>query len=115
MKGALKGAAFGAVLAAVGALLLAPKSGKKTRTDLMKLLDTASRDLVKKAKKMQHLSQTQYEELFLHSLAQAAKKKEEVADLLGDVTNVLKKGWTDVKQELKEASHHKKAAPKKQR
>ncbi|MBI4252773.1 YtxH domain-containing protein [Candidatus Uhrbacteria bacterium] len=101
MKGTLKGAALGALVASAAALLLAPKSGRKTRADLKKLLDTASTDLQKKAKKIQNLSQAQYEELFLHSLAQAARKKEEIVDVLGDVAAVLKKGWSDVRQELK--------------
>lgn len=104
MKGTLKGAALGALVASAAALLLAPKSGKKTRADLNKLLDTVSKDLQKKAKKMQNLSQSQYEELFLHSLAQAARKKEEIVDVLSDVATVLKKGWGDVRQELKRSS-----------
>lgn len=104
MKGTLKGAALGALVASAAALLLAPKSGKKTRADLNKLLDTVSKDLQKKAKKMQNLSQAQYEELFLHSLAQAARKKEEIVDVLSDVAAVLKKGWGDVRQELKRST-----------
>lgn len=101
MKGALKGAALGALVASVAALLMAPKSGKKTRADLKNVLDSAQHDLQKKAKKMQALSRQQYEELFLNSLAHAAKKKEEIADILEDVTAVLKRGWDEVKRELK--------------
>ena len=110
MKGTLKGAALGALIASAAALLLAPKSGKKTRADLNKLLASAQKDLQKKAKKMQALSQQQYEELFLSTLAQAAKKKEEIADVLEDVTGVLKKGWEDIKLEMKTS---KKTASKK--
>lgn len=101
MKGTLKGAAVGALIASAAALLLAPKSGEKTRVDLAKLLDTASRDLQKKAKKIENITREQYEELFLTTLAQAAKKKEEAADLMSDVSGVLKKGWDDMRQELK--------------
>lgn len=101
MKGTLKGAALGAALAAVATLLLAPKTGKKTRQELSRLLDSASRDLQKKAKKIQALSKEQYEELFLNTLAQAAKKKEEATELFADVSAVLKKGWEDMKKELK--------------
>lgn len=115
MKGALKGAALGAALAAVATLLLAPKSGKKARTDLKKLLDTASHDLAKKAKSIQHLSRAQYEELFLNSLAHAAKKKEDVAVVIDDVTQVLKKGWEDIRKELKAATQQKKTSGKKKR
>lgn len=103
MKGALKGAALGALVASAAALLLAPRSGKKTRADLKNLLDSAQHDLQKKAKKMQTMSRQQYEELFLNSLAHAAKKKEEIADILEDVTAVLKQGWDEVKREFKKA------------
>lgn len=109
MKGALKGAALGALVASAAALLLAPKSGKKTRADLKRLLDSAQLDLQKKAKKMQTMSRQQYEELFLNSLAHAAKKKEEIADILEDVTDVLKRGWDEVKHEFKGTP---KAAPR---
>lgn len=101
MKGTLKGAALGAALAAVATLLLAPKTGKKTRQELSRLLDAAAVDLQKKTKKMQKISKEQYEGLFLNTLAQAAKKKEEAAELFSDVSAVLKKGWDDMKKELK--------------
>lgn len=101
MKGTLKGAALGAALAAVATLLLAPQTGKKTRTELSRLLDSAAADLQKKAKKIQALSKEQYEELFLNTLAQTARKKEEAAELFADVSTVLKKGWEEMKKEMK--------------
>lgn len=104
MKGALKGAALGALVASAASLLLARKSGKKTRADLSKFLHSTSVNVQKRAKKMTNLSQDQYGELFLDSLASAAKKKEEVAELLSDVSTILKKGWDDVRRELNEAS-----------
>ncbi|MEK7122725.1 MAG: YtxH domain-containing protein [Patescibacteria group bacterium] len=112
MKGTLKGAALGALVASAAALLLAPKSGKQTRANLKKLLDTTSSDLQKKAKKLQTMTKQQYEELFLHSLAQATKKKEEVADLLEDVSGVLERGWADVKKEMKKTPTRTPQSPK---
>jgi len=113
MKGALKGAAFGALVASAAALLLAPTSGKKTRADLVKLLHVTSQDLQKKAKRIHHLSKAQYEQLFLNSLTHTAKKKEEIAELIADVSSVLRKGWDDVRQELKQTAGQKRAKGKK--
>jgi len=101
MKGTLKGAAVGALIASAAALLLAPQSGKKSRVELQTLMDTASKDLQKKMKKMKALSKDQYEHFFLKSLAEAAQKKQEAAVIIDDVTTIIKRGWEDIKRELK--------------
>ncbi len=101
MKGTLKGAAFGALIASAAALLLAPSSGKKLRTDMKKFMDSTSADMKKQMKKMKGMSQSEYEHFFLKTLADAAQKKEDAAVIISDVREILKNGWNDIKQELK--------------
>lgn len=100
MKGTLKGAAVGALIASAAALLLAPQSGKKSRTELQKLMDTASKDIQKKMKKVKTMTKEEYEHFFLKSLADATQKKQEAAAVIEDVSAIVKKGWEDIKQEL---------------
>lgn len=117
MKGTLKGAAIGALIASAAALLLAPQTGKKTRTELQKLMDAATKDVQAKMKKMKKMSKEEYEHFFLKSLADATQKKQEAAVIIEDVGAIVKKGWEDIKQELqmkqkKQAQATKKRAKK---
>jgi len=101
MKGTLKGAAVGALIASAAALLLAPQSGKKTQANLKKLVETTKKDLSKKLKKMEKFTREEYDELFLSTMAQAAKKKAEASAVISDVSDILKNGWEEMKKEMR--------------
>jgi gas vesicle protein len=101
MKGALKGAAVGALIASAAALLLAPQSGKKSQAELKKLLETTTKYLKKKLKTMESFTREEYDGVFLNTWALAEKKKQEAAVLVSDVTSILKSGWEEMKKEMK--------------
>ncbi|MBI4599377.1 YtxH domain-containing protein [Candidatus Uhrbacteria bacterium] len=101
MKGTLKGAAVGALIASAAALLLAPQSGKKTQAQLTKIVEQTKKDMQKKFKKAELFTRDEYEHVFLNAMAQAAKKKQEAALLISDVSAILKSGWDEMKREMK--------------
>jgi len=101
-KGFLKGAAIGALIASVATLFMAPKSGKKTRADVKKLVDTLSSRIMKEAGSMANMSQETYDKLVNRSVADYAKGKSIATDYLDDVTTMLKKQWKFVQKELNE-------------
>ena len=101
MKGTLKGAAVGALIASAAALLLAPSSGKKTQDNLKKLVESTKKDMHKKLKKMEAFTKEEYEQVFLSAMGRAAQKKQEAATLISDVSTILKSGWDEMKKEMK--------------
>lgn len=102
MKNTLKGAAVGALIASAAALLLAPQSGKKSQAQLAKLVEQTKKDMKKKMKKMESFTKDEYEQVFLSTMAQAAKKKQEAATLISDVSAIVKNGWDEMKKEMKQ-------------
>lgn len=100
-SGFLKGAAIGAIIASVATLFLAPKSGKKVRTDVTKLVNTLSKRIIAQAKTLNTMSQSTYEELVARSVADYAKGKKLTKSYMGEVSGILNSRWKEVQKELK--------------
>lgn len=100
-KSFLKGATLGAMFASVAALLLAPKSGKKTRTDAQKLVNGLMKRLHKEAEALQDVSKERYEEIVSKSVSEYAKGKKMTEAYIDEMKKLLMNSWADVKKELK--------------
>ncbi len=97
----LKGAAIGAILASVATLLIAPKSGKKTRSDVQKLVNSLSKKMSKQIATLSDISKDTYEELVTKAVKEYTKGKKVGKDFIEDVTSVLKQNWKEIEKELK--------------
>ncbi len=100
-KSFLKGASIGAMFASVAALLLAPKSGKKTRTDVQKLVNGLTKKLHKDVEAMREVSQERYEEIVSKSVSEYAKGRKMTEAYIDEMKKLLMSSWADVKKELK--------------
>ncbi|MBI4239857.1 YtxH domain-containing protein [Candidatus Uhrbacteria bacterium] len=97
----VKGAAIGAVLASIATLLLAPKAGKKTRSDVKKLVNSLSKKMSKEFASLSDLSRDRYEELVNRTMKEYTKGKKIAQDFIDDVSKNLKGNWKEVQKELK--------------
>ena len=96
----MKGATFGAVLASVATLLLAPKAGKKTREEVTKIVKGVSEQLGKELEQTASISKSKYEEIVKKSLGEYAKGKNLASGFLADLTTVFKKHFSEIADEL---------------
>jgi len=97
----LAGAALGAAIGTVAALLLAPKSGKKTRDDIKKLAKEMSNKIVTEVDKVKRMSKKRYEDIVDNVVDEYKKKKKAADRTLEDMRGELKSKWKDVEKELK--------------
>lgn len=97
----MKGAAIGAIIASVATVLLAPKSGKKTRSDVKKLVTTLSKKMTKQLEEISDLSKESYEDLVNKTVKEYTKGKKLTKDFVNDISEVLKSNWKEIQQELK--------------
>ncbi len=96
----LKGATFGAVLASVATLFLAPKSGKKTREEVTKIVTGVSEKLSKELEQTAGISKAKYADIVKKSLNEYAKGKNLAGDFLNDLAVVFKKHFAEIAGEL---------------
>lgn len=115
-KSFLKGATIGAMLASVAALMLAPKSGKKTLADTQKLVNGLTKKLHTNLSSMKEVSQEGYEEMVSRSVSEYAKGKKLTVSYLDEMKKILTSNWKAVQRELKDmkdAMREEKGAKKK--
>lgn len=114
-KSFVKGAAVGALVGSVAALLLAPKSGKETREDIKKLaldLGDKAEAIYLKAKKLlvkkienikragESIDETKYKDL-VGEVVQNLKENKEIADKSATkLGQLLRSDWERVKKEI---------------
>ncbi|MDP2656154.1 MAG: YtxH domain-containing protein [bacterium] len=96
----MKGAAFGALIAGVATLFLAPQSGKKTHKDVKKLIDTFSKQFLVQSKNLKKMSRGAYEDMVMASVKDFSKSSKIGKEYLNDVAIALKDRWEDFKNGL---------------
>ncbi|MDO8489933.1 MAG: hypothetical protein Q7S47_00780 [bacterium] len=109
----LRGAALGALFASVTTLLLAPKTGKKTRDEVQHITKNVSELISKELDKAGLLSREKYEDIIRTSLKEYGKGKRIAEGLVHDLGAVLSTYFDEVKDELKSITPAKKPAVKK--
>ncbi len=114
-KGFLRGAALGALFASVATLLLAPKTGKKTRADATKLATTLSKKIHKELESGGLMSKDRYDEIVTRSLHEYARGKKITAALIGDVSKIFKSHFAEVQKELVDSVVEHAVPPKKKK
>lgn len=111
-KSFLKGATIGAVFASAAALLLAPKSGKRTQKDVLKLVATLSKKIGKELEHVSGMSKEQYQAIITKSVAEFSRGKTFAREHIDELMNLLNTRWTDVRKELSETEQKKKKSGK---
>lgn len=96
----VRGAALGALFASVTALLLAPKAGKKTRSDVAGFAKKFSQKLNEELVQTSSLTKQQYEDILSKTGTELAKGKSIAKNFVHDMTAVLKEYFAEVKKEL---------------
>lgn len=102
-KSFLKGATIGAVFASAAALLLAPKSGKRTQKDVQKLVATLSKKIGKELEHVAGMSKEQYQSIITKSVAEFSRGKAFAQQHIDELMHLLNTHWTDVRKELNDA------------
>lgn len=100
-KNFMKGATFGAVLASVMTLLLAPQAGKRTRKEVTTLITTLAKQVHSRATTMKKVSQGTYNELVRQAVQDYAKGKKVAAGSYEDIVKILQSNWKEIKEALK--------------
>lgn len=109
----IRGAAVGALFASVATLLLAPKAGKKTRENVMSLVNSLADRLGKELEGTSSLSREKYEEIVSKSVEEYAKGKKITKSFLNDLSAIFKKYFAEVKDEVSEIRETAKKIPAK--
>ncbi len=91
------GLAAGALLGALAGVLLAPKSGKATRDDLVKFMRSSSKKVVSQAKRLKDLTQDKYDEIVERVVETAGKTTKMGKQELAEWKETLKGKYADVK------------------
>lgn len=99
-KSFLKGATIGAVFASAAALLLAPKSGKRTQKDVVKLVGTLSKKIGNELENISGMSKEQYQEIIKKSVAEFSRGKAFAQQHIDELMGLLNTRWVDVRKEL---------------
>ncbi len=97
----VKGAAIGAILASIATLFLAPKTGKKTRSDVKKIVNSLTKKMSKEISGLTELSKDKYDEIVSRSIKEYVKGKKVATGFVDDVSKVLKSNWKEIQKELK--------------
>lgn len=97
----LKGATFGAVLASVMTLLLAPQTGKRTRKEVTALITTLAKQVHARTASMKKVSQSTYNDLVRQAVSDYAKGKKVAAGSYEDIVKILQSNWKEIKEVLK--------------
>ncbi|MBI2484297.1 YtxH domain-containing protein [Candidatus Uhrbacteria bacterium] len=96
----MKGATFGAVLASVMTLLLAPQTGKRTRKEVTSLITTLAKQVHVRAAKVKKLSQSAYNDVVRQAVQDYAKNKKVAAGSYEDIVKILQSNWKEIKKAL---------------
>jgi len=99
-KSFLKGATIGALFASTAALLLAPKSGKKTQKDVQKLVGSVSKKIGKQFEDVSSMSKEQYQAIIEKSVMEFSRGKKIAREYIDELMNLLNARWQDVCKEL---------------
>jgi len=97
----MRGATFGAVLASVMTLLLAPQAGKRTRKEVTVLITRLAKQVNAKAATMKKISQSAYNDLVRQAVSDYAKGKKVAAGSYDDIVKILQGNWKEIKEALK--------------
>ncbi len=108
VKSFLKGATIGAVFASTAAILLAPKSGKRTQKDVGRLVATLSKKIGKELENVAGISKEQYQTIIAKSVAEFSRGKAFAREHIDELMNMLNTHWTDVHKELNKTEQKKK-------
>lgn len=100
-KNVLKGFVVGALMASAATLLLAPKAGKKTRNDIVKLIKTLTKKMEREFGDLSSLSKEKYEMLVEAALKEYSKKTRVAKSFLQEAQELLRKQWNEIQKELK--------------
>lgn len=103
VKSFLKGATIGALFASAAALLLAPKSGKRTQKDVQKLVGSVSKKLGKQFEKVSGMSKEQYQAIIEKSVAEFSRGKAFAREHIDELMKILNARWQDVRKELNDS------------
>lgn len=116
----IRGAALGALFASAAALLLAPKSGKKTREDVTRMASALSERLGKELDSAEAMSRERYDEIVHKTVGEYARGKKLAQGLVKDLSTVLGTYFDEVKKEIvtlkksgEKNNHQKKKSAKK--
>jgi gas vesicle protein len=107
-KSFIKGATIGALFASAAALLLAPKSGKRTQKDVERLVGSVSKKISKEFEKISGMSKEQYQAIIKKSVAEFSKGKALAREHVDELMNLLNGRWQDVRKELNGTEEKKK-------
>lgn len=100
-KNFFRGITIGALVATAATLLLAPKSGVKTRKDVQKLVKTLSKKMEKEFGDLSQISKDRYEAIVGTALKEYAKTSKVAKNFISEANDVLKKQWSEIQKELK--------------
>lgn len=96
----IRGAAIGALFASAAALLLAPKSGKKTREDITRMSKDLSERLGKELDSAEMLSRERYDDIVKKTVSEYSRGKKLTTGLVNDLSSVLGTYFEEVKKEI---------------
>ena len=94
----IEGVAVGAVAGAIAALLLAPKSGKETREDIVAHLEDIKDTLVQRLQDAGEFTQAKYDEVVQAVVAEYETAKKITADEAKEIQAKLRAGYESIKE-----------------
>lgn len=100
IKHFLRGAALGALFASVTTLFVAPKAGKKTRADALRIAQKLSERLSGELDRAGMVSKERYEAIVSDTVREYAKGKQLAGGLIRDLSAVLNSYFSQAKKEL---------------
>jgi len=95
-----KGAIFGVVAGALGGLLMAPKSGQDTRTDLSNKLHEIKDKVVQKLEDATEFSKDVYDRVVGETIASYKTAKKITPEEAAKITEIFEKSFADIEKIL---------------
>ena len=93
------GLAAGALLGALAGVLLAPKSGKETRADVIRFMRSTSKKVVSQAKRLKGLTQEKYDKIVDQVVAKSSEAVKLGQKELVEWKETLKGKFNEVKRQ----------------
>jgi gas vesicle protein len=100
-KDFFKGALLGALIGTAAALLTTNKTGEERRAELKKMSSDLFAKILKEVEKMKVMSKEKYEEVVEKAVMEYGKRKKLARAQIKEVTEELKKKWTDIQKHMK--------------
>lgn len=101
MKYFFRGIATGVILGAVAGVLLAPKSGKETRSDIKKVYSRVLVDVRDKLLAVQHISEDMYHEMVDAVVSEYRSAENLTQCQVEEITQILRDKWKEATRERK--------------